>query len=433
VGTPSEPEENPRPKLASYAALAASCLLGAGVGFALSEALQPAEEADVAFYRAVRQIIEDEYVLPVEREELLTSAIEGVVADLDPYSRFYTGEPLARIEHDTRGTFQGIGAVFACPMDDGRVLFPLPGSPAERAGLAVGDQILSFGGTRIVDLQPGEFARELRALEASPIAIEVRRESGELQELTLTPAEVLDPTVRHLTLAEPEIGYLAITSFSRRTLEEFDRAVAELQAAGATSLVIDLRGNPGGVLHAATRIANRFIEAGPLVVTETRHGREETLADPNAATLLGLPLAVLVDAGSASASEVLAGALQDDRRAALVGTATYGKGTVQTLTPLSPPESILKVTTGFYATPSGRSIDRHYRSDGGSAIWPDIEIELSEKDRAHLHARLADYSPPLALTSAVEALELELGREPSPRLVHDAQLDAALALFTEGS
>lgn len=412
---------------------AAGCFIGTVIGVVSTHITPNTEDPDLIFYRTVREIIEEEYVQPIDREELLTAAVEGAVSHLDPYSRFYTGEPLARVEHDTRGTFQGIGAIFSSPMQAGRVLFPLPGSPAEKAGVHVGDQVLSFDGQALSELDEGGFAALLGNLTAETVTIEVQRLGGQTERLELTPDKVLDPTVRHLDQLEPSVGYLAITSFSRQTPDEFDRAVAELRAAGAESLIIDLRGNPGGVLRAATDIANRFINAGPLVITESRLGHEETLADPERATLLGMPLAVLVDSGSASASEVLAGALQDDRRAALVGTATYGKGTIQTLTPLIGPDSILKITTGFYATPAGRSIDRFYRTDGGSAIWPDVEVALDKKDRAHVHAWLADYSAPLALAASVEALELELGRTPGPRVPRDAQIEAALALLVEGS
>ena len=388
-------------------------------------------DKDLAFYRTVRQIIEEEYVRPVDREALLTEAISGVATSLDPYSRFYTGEPLQRIEHDTRGTFHGIGAVFAYPTDAGRVLFPLPNSPAALAGLAVGDEILSFGGAHLADLPSGDFAARLRSLEPEPIELEIRRLSGDIERLELTPADVVDPTIRHADLVAPGVGYLAITSFSRRTPEEFDEAIDELQGVGARAFILDLRGNPGGVLFAATKIANRFIDSGVLVITETRLGHVEAMADPDEATLLGTPLVVLVDEESASASEVLAGALQDSRRAALVGSATYGKGTIQTLTPLTRPESILKITTGFYATPSGRSIDRFYRTDGGSAIWPDIEITLADDERDALHAHLAEYSPPLSLAQQVQDFEAQLGRTATPRVVRDVQFEAALALLVE--
>lgn len=405
--------------------------MGAAIASIASTRLHQSEDHDLAFYRTVRGIIESEFVRPVDREAILTEAMNGVAASLDPYSRFYTGEPLQRIEHDTRGTFQGIGAVFAYPTDAGRILFPLPNSPAARAGLAVGDQILRFGDEALADLPSGEFAARLKRLDAQPLDLEVLRLDGTVETLELTPGDVVDPTVRHSDMVAPGIGYLAIISFSRRTPEEFDATFAELRAAGAKGLILDLRGNPGGVLDAATFIANRFIDSGPLVITETRLRHEESMADPEEATLLGTPLVVLVDEGSASASEVLAGALQDSRRAALVGAATYGKGTIQTLTPLAGPDSILKITTGFYATPAGRSIDRFYRTDGGSAIWPDIEITLSVDHRSELHARLAEYSAPLSLAAEVAALEAQLGRESTPRVVRDEQFEAALALLRE--
>lgn len=407
--------------------------LGGVVGAVLTGlafvATRPAPDPDWTAYRTVRELIEDEYVHPVERSTLLAEALNGMARSLDPYSRFYVGDRLAQVQQDTRGTFVGLGAIFDTPLDTGQILFPMPGSPAERAGIEIGDRIVELDGVRIEDLAPGTFAELLRDLVPHPIELEVERLDGQRETLELTPSSVINPTVRHLTLLEGEVGYLAITSFSRETPGEFDLAVRDLRERGATGLLVDLRGNPGGVLVAALEIANRFVPKGVLLVTETRVGHTEERAAPELATLTDMPLVLLVDEDSASASEVLAGALQDHRRAALVGTATYGKGTIQTLTPLRDPESMLKVTTAFYTTPAGRSIDRHYRGDGSAAIWPDIEVELDAHARAELHGHLFDYSPSLDDAPAVALLEAELGRTPRERVRLDAQVRAALELL----
>ena len=393
-------------------------------------ATQPAVDPDWQAYQRVRDLIEREYVQPVNRQDLLAEAMDGMVGSLDPYSRFYVGEPLKRVQQETRGTFVGLGAIFDQPMDKGRILFPMPNSPAQRANLQIGDQILTFDGLKVAEFEPGGFAEHLRSLEPGLVPLQVRRLSGEVVDLELNPGFVVDPTVRHVDLLDEHIGYLALISFSRESLGEFDLAVRELKERGATSLILDLRGNPGGVLVAALDLANRFVDQGVLLVTETRTGHVEERAQKGLATLLGMPLVILVDEDSASASEVVAGALQDQRRAAIVGTQTYGKGTIQTLTPLGNPDSMLKITTGFYATPSGRSIDRYYREDGGSAIWPDIEVELNAHERAALHNHLLSYSPPFASVAAVDALERQLGREPVARVQRDAQVLAAIELLT---
>lgn len=402
--------------------------LFAALAFVSSE---PEEDPDWRAYQKVRSLIETEYVRPVERATLLAEAMDGMAGSLDPYSRFYIGEPLRRIRQDTSGTFVGLGAIFSQPMEAGRVLFPMPGSPAARAGLQIGDVIETFDGVRIADLAPGVFVELLHDLKPIPVPLEVRRLDGSRAELELTPGSVVDPTIRHADLLEEGVGYLALTSFSRESPAEFDLAVRDLRERGAKSLVLDLRGNPGGVLTAALELANRFIDTGVLLITETRSGHVEERAHPELATLLDMPLVLLVDEDSASASEVLAGALQDHRRAAIVGTQTYGKGTIQTLTPLGEPDSLLKITTGFYATPAGRSIDRHYRHDGGSAIWPDVEVELTAQERGELHGHLISYSAPIDQAAAVADLERDLGRTPRERVRLDAQVRAALDLLTQ--
>ena len=391
------------------------------------------EGEDLRGYADVRGLVEDEFVEARSRDRLLTAAIEGLVADLDPYSRFYSGEDLRRVERSTSGSYLGLGAVFLYPTEAGIVLFPMVGSPAEQAGLVVGDRVLAIDGELLADMPAGEFERRLRTLTEVPIELLVERGPGEPRALVVQPADVVDPTVRHGELLQGEIGYLAVTSFSRHTLEEFDTEMARLTDAGMGSLVLDLRGNLGGVLDAATAIANRFIPEGTLLITETRSGPRVTSALADEATYAATPVVVLVDEDSASASEVLAGALQDHRIAVLVGTSTYGKGTVQTMVPTQTPEGIVKVTTGFYTTPSGRSIDRHYRAaiEGAeTAITPDVLVHLSDEGRLDVRRFLTSYSPPPALAEAVGKLQDGLNRQRTMHPETDLQLAAALALLT---
>jgi len=427
--TPQKPPLNATGSAAGPLLFGLGGIAGAAFTAFLLRASAPEQDPDLRTYATVRGLIEDEFVRPTDRGELLAEAMDAMAGSLDPYSRYYVGERLSRVRQETLGTFLGLGAIFEQPMDGGRLLFPMPGSPAAKAGLRVGDELLAFDGVRLADLEPGGFAELLGELEPRTIDVEVRRLDGTIEELELTPATVLDPTVRHADLLGDGVGYVAVTSFSRETPGELDLAVRELQDRGAQSLILDLRGNPGGVLTAALEVTNRFVPAGVLLITETREGHLEEEAYPELATLADLPLVVLVDEDSASASEVVAGALQDHRRAAIVGTETYGKGTIQTLTPLGDPDGMLKITTGFYQTPSGRSIDRHYRGDGSSAIWPDVEVELLASERRALHAHLGRYSPAYQDAQEVDALERELGREPRERVLRDAQLEAALTLL----
>lgn len=386
-------------------------------------------DSDLAFYQHVREIVGAEFVQERTDEELLVSAVKGIADNLDIYSRFYSGEDLTRVERSTSGTFLGLGAIFAEPIDRGLLLFPMSDSPAQRAGLRVGDRILAVGEDSLDAMAPDEFRTILRNLTAEPMELLVESSEGETRSLTVQPESIVDPTVRHGELLGDSVGYLAITSFSRRTLEEFDAEIEHLQAEGMTGLVLDLRNNPGGVLRIALAIANRFVDEGPLLYTDSRMGREEKRADADEAHLLGLPLVVLIDRDSASSSEVLAGTLQDHRAAVVVGMPSYGKGTVQTLTTLESPHSILKVTTAFYTTPSGRQIDRHYSGDKEAAITPDLLVAQTAERETEVRARIGSYSAPRAYRGAVRDLRDSLGLESARLWNEDEQLAAAVDLL----
>ncbi|MFT4708912.1 MAG: carboxyl-terminal processing protease [Bacteroidia bacterium] len=386
-------------------------------------------DSDLAFYREVREIVGAEFVQERTDEQLLISAVKGIAGDLDIYSSYYSGDDLARVERSTSGTFLGLGAIFAEPIGEGLLLFPMVDSPAQRAGLSVGDRILAIDEESLDGMAPGEFRAILRSLTAEPLELLVESSTGETRNLTVQPESIVDPTVRHGELLGDSVGYLAITSFSRRTLEEFDTEIEQLQAEGMTGLVLDLRNNPGGVLRIALSIANRFVDEGPLLYTDSRMGREEKRADPDEASLLGLPLVILIDRDSASSSEVLAGSLQDHRAAVVVGMPSYGKGTVQTLTTLERPHSILKVTTAFYTTPSGRQIDRHYSGDEEAAITPDLLVAQATEREDLVRTRLRSYSAPRAYRTAVGDLRDSLGLPSAPLWSADEQLVAAVDLL----
>ena len=403
----------------------ASILALGSMGLRSRQTLDP----DLAFYQQVREIVGAEFVQERGDQELLVSAVKGLTDNLDIYSRFYSGEDLARIERSTSGTFLGLGAIFAEPVEKGVLLFPMADSPAQRAGLSVGDRILAVGEDYLDTMAPDAFHTILRSLTAESLELLVESSTGETRSLTVQPESIVDPTVRHGALLEDSVGYLAITSFSRRTLEEFDAEVEHLQAEGMTGLVLDLRNNPGGVLRSALAIANRFVDEGPLLYTDSRMGREEKRAEADEAHLLGLPLVVLIDRDSASSSEVLAGTLQDHRAAVVVGMPSYGKGTVQTLTTLESPHSILKVTTAFYTTPSGRQIDRHYSGDKEAAITPDLLVAQAADRETVVRARTSSYSAPRIYRDAVRDLQESLGLESAPLWSEDEQLAAAVNLL----
>jgi carboxyl-terminal processing protease len=392
---------------------------------------QRQDEPDLARYREVRDWVQDNYVRDVDSKDLLDAALSGMVRGLDGYSRYYDQDQIAAQERDTTGRYQGIGVVFRQPLEQGRVLFTLPGSPAERAKLAPGDTIESVDGLSRDQMRAGEFQAAIGAGKRRTLELVVRTRLGEERELSLERAELIDPTVRHAQILDTDLGlaYLAISSFSQETPAEFDRWIAELQTEGMRALVIDLRGNLGGVLHSAVRIANRFIERGLIVSTEGRGAPTRYEASRVEATLAQLPLAVLVDADSASASEVLAGALQDHRRAALVGAPTYGKGMVQRVQVFGGDEAEVKLTTAYYYTPAHTNIERTAQRGRQHGLVPDLRVDLGRDEAQQLRSYLAQYSPPAGAVDQLRAWEAAENLQLIEQHPRDAQLEAALALF----
>jgi len=270
----------------------------------------------------------------------------------------------------------------------------------------------------------------------------VRRRAGAVDSIRIEPGSVPEPSVRHeqmLTGARP-VGYIALTSFTQRSPTEFDAALGRLLASDARALILDLRANPGGVLEAAIEIAGRFVREGPIATTESRAGRREYASEAVPGRHAGLPLIVLVDGGSASASEVLAGALQDHRAAVIVGEPTFGKAVVQTVTRFREHGVAVKLTTAVFRTPSGRALGPADVSEGGAngsagfaparrGIEPDLRASVAGEDRARIHRWLHSYDPPPAAQGELERWGAELGQALLPEHGADAELELALELL----
>ena len=395
------------------------------------------QNPDVALYRVVRDRVEHSFVRHVDREVLVDDALAGMVEGLDRYSHYYGRDELEDHDRETQGTYTGLGVIFRTPVEQGQVLFTLAGSPAERAGLRVGDRVLAVDGEPVERLGAQGFRESLRRGPGHELVLRVSDLAGDERSVKVLPAPVTDPSVRHARIEDPArgIAYLALTSFTRRTPGEFDAAVEWLRGQGMRALVLDVRGNPGGVLTSAVHVADRFIEEGPIVSTRSRDGEHVERASAGRTTLAGLPLVVLMDGSSASASEVLAGALQDHRAAVLAGEPSYGKGAVQSLTRFGgkPGRAVLKVTTGYYTTPAGRLIERELYPDdpsgAHSGLEPDLWAPLDEATRRSVHEFLRSYGPPPAARAALMAWEARAGEELFDRPPRDAQLEAALTLL----
>jgi carboxyl-terminal processing protease len=360
-----------------------------GLGLALSTsvwtALTTRQKAEVAaadptiesaaMIAEVIDRVRREYVDRVDDKRIVESAIRGIVADLDQHSSFLNAEQYEAIRITTSGNYTGIGLDVNLEGGKVTVVSPLDGAPAARAGILPGDVVVSVDDVPVDEKDVGAAVARMRGAPGTPVTLDVVRD-GEREPLrfalTRSPVQVKSVTGEYLGNG---LAYLRLSSFTDSTPRDLDATVRELLAnAGIEKLlgvVLDLRGNPGGVLEAAVRVADKFLADG-LIVSGTgrvQQARFEQFAHPGD-LLEGVPTVVLVNRGSASASEIVAGALQDHHRARIVGETTYGKGSVQTVMPLGEGTAI-KLTTSRYLTPSGRSIN-------GLGIEPDIVVRNAD-------------------------------------------------------
>jgi len=393
--------------------------------------LAPTEDdADLRHYGEVRDFVQEAFVEETDPDEMVDRALHGLVESLDDYSRYYNQPEVVGLERETGGRYEGFGVVFRRPYTRARVLFTMPGSPARVGGLEVGDLLLRLDGDAAESMREEDVHAIIADETRRKLTFTVRGLTGETREVTLTRRSLVDPTVRHERMLDSErgIGYVAIRSFSHETSEELDRAFNRLREQGLRALVLDLRGNFGGVLSSAVDIARRFVPSGVIVSTEGRGDPVVYEAEPGEALFAGTPLVLLVDEGSASASEVLAGALRDHRVAVLCGSPTYGKGMVQTIRHFPRADAVAKVTSSYYYTPSHTNLERSALGrDYG--LLPDLAVPLTALERREVYAGLDRISPPGDALPAIRAWEKAEDLELLDTSPPDAQLHAALELL----
>ncbi len=316
--------------------------------------------------------IKSDYVEPVDDKTLLENAIRGMLSGLDPHSAYLDPDAYRELQVGTTGEFGGLGIEVG--MEDGfvKVISPIDDTPAQRAGVHAGDLIIRLDDTPVKGLTLNEAVKIMRGKPGTDITLTIVRE-GEDKPLKITiTRDIIKVKSVKSRLLEERYGYLRISSFQSKTgenmLQEIDKLQREAADKHLRGLILDLRNNPGGVLNAAVEVSDAFLTEGLIVYTEGRDesSRLKFKATPNE-VLEGAPLVVMVNGGSASASEIVAGALQDHRRAIILGSRTFGKGSVQTILPMNN-NAALKLTTARYFTPSGRSIQ-------AEGIEPDIELE----------------------------------------------------------
>jgi len=310
-----------------------------------------------------------DYVEEVTDQELIESAIRGMLAELDPHSSYLNAESFKDMQVQTKGEFGGLGIEVTLENGFVKVVSPIDDTPAFRAGVQAGDLITHLDGDPVLGLTLADAVKRMRGPINSDIVLTVRREDQEPFDITITRDVIKIQSVR--SRVEGDVGYLRITTFNEQTSPGVEREIQRLREEigdKLVGLVVDLRNNPGGLLDEAISVSDAFLPQGEIVSTRGRrsddaqrfNAREGDLAE-------GLPIVVLINGGSASASEIVAGALQDHRRAIVMGTRSFGKGSVQTIIPLSG-HGAMRLTTARYYTPSGRSIQ-------ATGIEPDILVE----------------------------------------------------------
>lgn len=343
------------------------------VGGAPAGAEEPTKETyrQLKLFGDVLERVRGDYVDEVTDEELIEAAIRGLLTDLDPHSSYLDRDELDAMQEQTRGEFGGLG--IQVTMKDGfvEVIAPIDETPAARAGLKAGDLIAEIEGETVQGLTLNEAVDRLKGKVGTEVTITILRGEEEPFEVTLVRDIITVASVRHRI--EGDIGYIRLTQFNEQTTEGLEEAIEEIEEELGDRLVgfvLDLRNNPGGLLNEAISVTDTFLDKGEIVSTRGRDEADMQRYNARSGDMIdGKPLVILINDGSASASEIVAGALKDHRRAILMGTRTFGKGSVQTIIPL-PGHGAMRLTTARYYTPSGVSIQ-------ATGIEPDIEVELA--------------------------------------------------------
>ncbi|MGD9814463.1 MAG: S41 family peptidase [Hyphomonadaceae bacterium] len=383
--------------------------------------------------------VEQDYVTEINEEEAIEAAIQGMLASLDPHSSYMNAEEYRDMQVQTRGEYGGLGIEVTSEEGVVRVVSPIDGTPAARAGIQSGDYLTAIDGETIVGLTLNEAVRRMRGQAGTSITVTVAREGAEPFDVTLT-REVINVRAVTARVEGGDIGIIRISTFNERTgdmLQEAIRTIRRDTGGRLRGVVIDLRNNPGGLLTQAIEVSDAFLDGGEVVSTRGR--QREDIQRYNARRgdeLEGVPIVVLINGASASAAEIVAGALQDRNRALIVGLDSFGKGSVQTVIPLQGGrDGALRLTTARYYTPAGRSIQN-------SGITPDMEVaarRVSAEDIARLQRLgLSEADLPNALDTDEERQRRRAAHMPDDQppedwdTAEDYQLKRAIDFLRQG-
>ncbi|MDR4496326.1 MAG: S41 family peptidase [Candidatus Scalindua sp.] len=373
------------------------------------------------FVKVIKEIQDKYVVAEVELKEILKNAYRGILSGLDNYSQFIDSDNLEELKIETEGQFDGLGIEVIIQNGILTVLTPIVDSPAFRAGILIGDRIIKINGESTKNITIREAIKMLRGKTNTEVTITVVHEGeSEPKDITIKRDKIHVMSIRGARIVDNEskIGYIAVTNFQENTVADMDLAIEGLRKEGMESLILDLRFNPGGLLSVAVDMVDRFVKKGIIVSTKGRHkSQDHEYKAHRSDTYPHFPLILLVNNGSASASEIVAGAVKDHKRGLLLGTKTYGKGSVQSLIPIVARNSALKLTTARYYTPSGAQIDN-------TGIEPDIKVDLTKEEVQELYSYLSRIN--------AKDIRIDNGQENSGNMKSDyvdAQLKRAIEIL----
>jgi carboxyl-terminal processing protease len=408
--------------------------VGGAAGFATALFLFPAARGanDYSSYRqldlfsAAFEKVRENYVRPVEDRELVNNAIEGMVSGLDPHSSYMDAKTFADMQIQTKGEFGGVG--IEVTMEDGlvKVISPIDDTPAAKAGLKTGDFIAAINSMPIQGMALNDAIEKMRGPNGSKLTLTILRPGAKKPfDVTLTRAVIRIDSVKYHR--EGDVGYIRISAFNERTDSGLEKAVRDLKAqvgGGLKGYVLDLRNDPGGLLDQAIAVSDDFLNSGEVVSTRGRHAEDTDRYNARPGDITdGKPVVVLINGGTASASEIVAGALQDHKRAQIVGMTSFGKGSVQTIIPLGEGGGALRLTTARYYTPSGHSIQ-------ATGIVPDYAVSQGDDEDAQKLLRLSEANLPGHLSGEAAKKQAQQIVRPAPgKKYADFQLSYALDLL----
>jgi len=382
-------------------------VLGAGSMAYVSQAAQATAQPRAKTYRMlelfgdVLDTVSRQYVAPVDDTKLIEAALDGMLTSLDPHSGYLSPENFEDMQDTTRGEYGGLGIEITSEDGVVKVISPMDGTPAARAGVQAGDYITAVNGESVLGMPVAEAVKQMRGPVGEIVTLTIAREKSDPFDVKLV-REVIKPKAA-VARMEGDYGYVRLASFNEKATDEVAAAIQGLRAKNPKmrGLVFDLRNNPGGLLDQAVGVSDLFLDGGEVVSQRGRDPRDIERYNARGGDILnGLPVVVLVNSGSASAAEIVAGALQDRKRAEVVGLTTFGKGSVQTVIPLrGGVDGALKLTTARYYTPSGRSIQK-------TGIDPDLEVAAT-REQAQL---IANRSFQFSEASFRNALNAEEGK-----------------------